>query len=77
MPSLYNDGNVHQLIVGLQNEINGKTSLSFEFNQKINDFDSILLEFYSYLLKHRKSSKSKLFQGYSCNLFIMINQTEL
>ena len=59
------DENVHQLVVGLQNEINfEKKQFPFFWNltKKINDFDSILLEFYSYLLKHRKSSKSQLFQ---------------
>ncbi len=59
------DEDVHQLVVGLQNEINfEKKQFPFfwDLTKKINDFDSILLEFYSYLLKHRNSSKSQLFQ---------------
>ena len=59
------DDDVHNLIVGLQNEINfEKKQFPFfwDLTGKINDCDEILLEFYSYLLKHRKSSKSQLFQ---------------
>ena len=59
------DEDVHKLVVGLQNEINfEKKQFPFfwDLTRKINDCDEILLEFYSYLLKHRNSSKSQLFQ---------------
>lgn len=59
------DEQVHQLIVSLQNEIRfEKKQFPFfwDLKTKIDQCDDILLEFYSYLLKHRKISKSQLFQ---------------
>ena len=59
------DDQVHQLIVSLQNEIRfEKKQFPFfwDLKTKIDQCDDILLEFYSYLLKHRKISKSQLFQ---------------
>ena len=59
------DERAHQLLVGLESKIKfEKQQLPFfwDLTNKIDDFDDILLEFYIYLLKHRKLSKAQLFQ---------------
>ena len=59
------DEDVHQLVVGLQKEIyfeKKQFPYFWDLTRKLKDCDEILLEFYGYLLKHRKSSKSQLFQ---------------
>jgi FkbM family methyltransferase len=59
------DEDVHELIMNLQNEINfEKKQFPFfwDLTKKIEDCDEILLDFYNYVLTHRKSSKSQLFQ---------------
>ena len=59
------DERMHQLLVGLEDKVKfEKQQFPFfwDLSSKIDDYDDIFLEFYSYLLKHRKVSKAQLFQ---------------
>ena len=59
------DKDVHQLIIGFQNEIKSeKHNLPFFWNLStgISSYEENLLEFYSYIFKNYTISKSQLFQ---------------
>ena len=59
------DERVHQLLIGLENKVKFEKQqfpYFWDLTSKINDCDDTLLDFYSYLLKHLKISKSQLFK---------------
>ena len=69
------DKGVHQLILGLQNEItSAKQKLPFfwDLSSKIKGYEEYLLEFYSHVLKHQNMSTSQLFQ----DLFVLFIHNE-